>query len=147
MREIDIMRRIRKLEDRPLIPHLRKSRRGLLTFSGLRASNVHRCTDPKGFDHPLATWSVAEWGNACAGELGEACNFAKKLLRIRKNTRGNLKAEDHSEEKLVKKLAREIADTVIYLDLWAASEGIDLSEMIRQVWNNKAKQVGYPGRI
>lgn len=60
-----------------------------LNFDKLRKTNIKRCTSKDGFNHPLDGWSVAEWGAATAGELGEACNIAKKLIRVRDGVVGN----------------------------------------------------------
>lgn len=107
-----------------------------LTFELLRERNLIRCE--KGFGHTLANWSVAEWGNATAGECGEACNIAKKILRFRDNIAGNKK----SKEEYIKDLASEIAGTLIYLDLWAASQGINLAEAVIDEFNNKSNEIG-----
>ena len=115
----------------------------LLTFSKLRAANILRCE--KDWKHSLAGWSVAEWGNAAAGDLGEACNVAKKMLRWDHNIRTELAAKSREEYK--KDLAQEIADTLIYLDLWTASEGISLEEAVRTAFNNKSDEIGSEVKI
>lgn len=102
----------------------------MLTFKALRSINVTRCV--AGLKHPLNLWSVAEWGNATAGECGEACNVAKKMLREKQ---GLLNTDGLTMTDYKQKLADELADTVIYIDLWAASEGIDLEVAIRQKFN------------
>lgn len=109
-----------------------------LSFLTLREANINRCE--RGFGHTLESWSVAEWGNATAGELGEACNIAKKLLRFRDNIKGN--DQNKTIENYKNELAREMADTLIYLDLWAASQGINLSEAVKNAFNNKSKEIG-----
>lgn len=108
----------------------------MLNFKMLRAKNIIRCET--GFKHSLNSWSVAEWGNAAAGECGEACNVAKKILRFRDNVAGNKK----SKEEYIKDLASEIAGTLIYLDLWAASVGIDLEEAVTKEFNKKSLEIG-----
>jgi NTP pyrophosphatase (non-canonical NTP hydrolase) len=102
----------------------------MLSFAQLREQNVKRCTTA--FGHALNSWSVAEWGNATAGECGEACNIAKKLIRIRDGIQ-NLSVT--SRDEYIKQLADEIADMVIYADLWAASENISLEEAIVKKFN------------
>lgn len=109
-----------------------------LAFDQLRSLNIIRCET--GFGHALNSWSVAEWGNAAAGELGEACNVAKKMLRFRDNVKGNQSGISRDDYKA--KLAQELADTIIYIDLWAASEGIDLAQTVRDVFNAKSKEIG-----
>lgn len=113
-----------------------------LDLNLLRVVNVARSVDSVGFDHPLAAWSVAEWTNAVCGEAGEAANTAKKLLRIRKRTRGNKDAD--TEQALLAKLRREAADTVMYCDLLLASEGLSLSDGIIEVYNAKSNEIGFP---
>ncbi len=39
------------------------------------------------------------------------------------------------------------AGTVIYLDLWAASQGIDLAQAICDEFNRKSEEIGYAGRL
>lgn len=114
-----------------------------LTFDELRKANVARCESPDGFDHPLDNWSVAEWGCAVSGEVGEACNIAKKLLRVRDSIPGNKQSKEELQEALI----REIADAVIYLDLWAASQGIDLEMAVRLAFNAKSIEIEYNEKI
>lgn len=118
-----------------------------LTFSKLLLANVGRSCAPKpqGFNHPLDKWSVLEWGGAASGEFGEACNVAKKLLRFRDNLAGNRPGE--TRELLRHKLGCEIADGVHYAVLWAASEKIDLDNMLRYVFNKKSEEIGSDFRI
>jgi len=126
----------------------------MLTFSVLRETNVVRCQ--VGFGHTIESWSVAEWGNAAAGEggeavgaylalatinkMGEANNLAKKLLRFRDKVGGNLLGKSESDYR--RELGKEIADMVIYADLWAASQGIDLGNAVREAFNNKSDELG-----
>lgn len=115
----------------------------MLTFEKLRKTNTKRCVE--GWRHDLNSWSVAEWGNAAAGEVGEACNIAKKLLRFRQNLPGNRAST--TEDSLREELAHEIADFVIYADLWAASEGIDLEAAICETFNDKSDELGFPHKL
>lgn len=109
-----------------------------LSFDLLRHANIARCET--GFGHALSSWSIAEWTNAAAGEMGEACNISKKMIRFRDKVKGNTK--DKTREDYRKELALELADTLIYIDLAAASEGIDLTLAIREAFNNKSKEIG-----
>jgi NTP pyrophosphatase (non-canonical NTP hydrolase) len=98
-----------------------------LTFKKFSETNRKRCeTD---FKHPLGDWSVAEWTNAMAGECGEACNFAKKMLRGDKD----IDVED---------LAKELADVVCYADLVASKLGIDLGEWVVKKFNEVSDRRG-----
>lgn len=121
--------------------------RFVLDFDELRRVNFMRCTTPKpdGFNHPLDKWSALEWGGACAGEIGEACNVAKKLLRFRDDLAGN--SADVTKEQLMQKLAQEICDGIIYADLWCASQGIDLGQSVIDTFNAKSEELGMPFRL
>lgn len=94
----------------------------ILTLAYLRQVNVARCT--QGFRHSLASWSLDDWMTATGGELGEAMNVAKKLNRVRDGLVGN----SEPAAVLRVKFGDELADTVLYTDLMAASEGLPLAE-------------------
>ncbi len=104
--------------------------------------NLQRCTSPQAFNHALDSWSPAEWTNAIAGELGEAANLTKKLLRHRDGVAGNVKAEDQDIESLKRRAVRELADVVIYADLAVQALGFDLSDEVRAAFNEKSEQLG-----
>jgi len=103
--------------------------------------NLERCTSPDGFGHSLASWSEAEWTNAMTGELGEAANLTKKLLRHRDKIAGNHKAEDQDVESLRRRAAKEIADVVIYADLATQALGYDLSTVVTDVFNAQSDEL------
>lgn len=117
-----------------------------LTFYQLQQINYERCTapEPDGFNHPLHKWSLAEWTNAMAGEAGEACGVAKKLIRIRD---GINKSNNSDAHELRLKLADELADTVLYADLAAQAAGINLGEAVRQKFNQVSVEEGFPFRL
>lgn len=75
------------------------------------------------------------FGNAAAGEMGEACNIIKKLERERMGLPGS--------RATVEQLADELADVVIYLDLIAAKIGIHLEDAIRTKFNKDSKKHGF----
>jgi NTP pyrophosphatase (non-canonical NTP hydrolase) len=105
-------------------------------------ANRARSESPDGFNHKLDSWSLSDWITATLGELGEAANVAKKLNRVRDGIPGN----SETEGELRQKLARELADTFIYLDLLCQSEGIDLGATVVSVFNAKSEQIGSPIR-
>lgn len=113
-----------------------------LTFGDLRGRNVARCLrwHPGGIE----SWSRADWMQAALGELGEAANISKKLKRDEDGLVGN---SDEDAALLRGRLADELADTVIYLDLLAAREGIDLAEAIRAKFNRTSAKNGFPERL
>ena len=111
-----------------------------MDFAGFSIVNLTRCTAPNGFNHALNSWSLSDWFTAVTGELGEAANIAKKLNRIRDGIPGNTE----TEEELRAKLADEIADTFIYLDLLAQSQGFNLAVIVRDKFNRTSKKIGCP---
>lgn len=106
-------------------------------------TNRERCESPKGFNHAINSWSLSDWMVACLGELGEAANVLKKLNRVRDGVPGN----KETPEQLRANLARELADTFIYLDLLSQAAGIDLPAVVAEVFNAKSKQIGSPIRF
>lgn len=114
-----------------------------LTFHDLRQVNVERCKRwHPGF--PADEWTIADWSNAAAGEMGEAANVVKKL---RRSEFGHPGANDPSRDELEEMLADEIADTVIYLDLLAAHVGLDLASAIRRKFNAVSERESFPERL
>lgn len=75
--------------------------------------------------------------------MGEALNVVKKLNRERDGIVGN----SVSEAELRQQLADELADVAIYLDIMAASEGIDLGVAIARKFNATSVKVGFPDRL
>jgi len=106
--------------------------------------NLERCTSPQGLNHSLESWSEAEWTNAIAGELGEAANLTKKLLRHRDGVAGNVKTEDQDIDYLRRQAAHEIIDAIIYADLAIQRLGFNTSELLVGVFNRKSDQLGCP---
>lgn len=107
-----------------------------LTFDALRAANVGRVP---AFGHTLQSWTALEWAGAMCGESGEAANCAKKLRRLDDDCTVN----NPGKAALVEKLAEELADTIIYADLLAAREGIDLGAAVVKKWNEVSARVGH----
>lgn len=112
-----------------------------MTFQKFSALNHARCRD--GFKHNLADWSASDWMTATMGELGEAANVVKKLNRERDGIKGNTATVTVLREQL----AREIADTFIYLDLMAQALGIDLESAVTRTFDAKSREIGYPHLI
>ena len=102
--------------------------------------NRERSEATNGFNHKLEHWSLSDWFTATMGELDEAANIAKKLNRVRDGISGNTETEGE----LRIKLADELADTFIYLDLMSQSAGIDLSQAVRDKFNKTSAKIGYP---
>lgn len=104
--------------------------------------NKRRCTSPQGFNHDLRDWSADQWITALVGELGEACNLIKKRTRIYDGVPGN--DPDVTIDDLNRKIAEELADTFIYLDLLAQANGIDLEAAVATKFNKTSKKIEYP---
>ena len=113
----------------------------LRTFS---AANLARCVSPSGFNHALESWSLSDWMTATVGELGEAANIVKKLNRVRDGIPGN---GDATEAQLRAKLADELADAFIYLDLLAQAADVDLAGSVVSKFNRSSEKIGYPLRL
>lgn len=114
-----------------------------MTFEEFAKANRERCEAPDGFNHNIYDWSLSDWLVAVTGEIGEAANVAKKLNRERDNISGNTA----TRAELRDQFRREIGDVGVYLDLIAQSEGFTLEEAMREVFNSKSEQIGYPGRV
>ena len=103
------------------------------------AINLDRCEASNGFNHKLDSWSLSDWMTATTGELGEAANIAKKLNRVRDGIPGN----SETPEELRQKLADELADVFIYLDLMAQSQGIVLQDAVVEKFARTSRKIGY----
>lgn len=97
-----------------------------LSLPVLRVANVTR--NKEVFGH---RWSASDWAVAAAGELGEALNKLKKYNR-----------GDYSRAESVEGIAEELADTLIYLDLFADNLGIDLNEAVIKKFNRVSREKG-----
>lgn len=121
-----------------------------LKFQELRDANIERCfqfLDARGNKaHPdgVKGWSITQWANACIGELGEAANLIKKIDRgdyyveLPKRSEDDYYAPDtvwlaeHKpklESAAILELADELADVVIYFDLFCERGGISLQKI------------------
>jgi NTP pyrophosphatase (non-canonical NTP hydrolase) len=107
-------------------------KRSQLSFKELRAKNIERCN---GAFFPLESKDGPWWGNAMAGECGEACNVVKKIDR------------DGLTDERVAALAKELADVVTYADLLAARFGIDLGLAVAAKFNEVSIRVGSELRL
>lgn len=136
IRDYDNTRELRKNGERRGFPDG-------LTFGTLRQGNIERLPE---FRNPLGVsvheqvdgsdWIPAQWLQAVVGELGEYANLRKKVER------GDVTLEDARP-----KLADELADVVVYLDILAFQLGIDLSDAVIAKWNRKSVDVGSTLRI
>jgi len=91
----------------------------------LSKKNPERC---KAFGHTVQEMPTLFWSTAVAGEVGEMCNFIKKMER-----------GDSGE--FTTAIALEAADIVIYLDLLCTKLGIDLLGSIIHKFNQVSLKV------
>ncbi len=119
-----------------------------LTIRQMLDVNVARCNRW----HSVRSWSPLEWAGAMAGEAGEACNAAKKLKRVEDRI-PNINEEGRhlaTKEAARKHILREVADTFIYGVLLASrceATGEELEAIIREVFNKKSEEYGFPERL
>lgn len=93
-------------------------------------------------------WSGLEWAGAMCGEAGEAANVTKKLKRVESKIDGNAFSEHPLvPEELTQNLAKELADTFLYLCLTASRYEIDLEAAIVKVFNDKSIEMDFPERL
>lgn len=108
----------------------------VLKFDDLRDANLRRLP---AFNKKLEDWGGPQWGNALAGEVGEACNVVKKMDRQLPT--------DPGHEESIANLALELADVICYADLLAARFGIDLGEAVRRKFNIVSDRRGSDVRL
>lgn len=97
--------------------------------------------------HPggLEEWSVSDWACAMAGEAGEVCNAVKKYNRLLTGAMSTTGPQ--TLEQAVADIAKEIGDTLAYLDLLAARLGIDTARAFAETFNRISVREGFPERI
>ena len=114
-----------------------------LTFNTLRGGNIARLPEFRNANGGRAhskddgsDWSPAQWLQAVVGELGEYANMRKKVER-----------GDFTMDEARPKIADELADVVIYLDILAFQLGVDLGEAVMGKWNRTSERVGSKIRL
>lgn len=106
-----------------------------LSFAALRDANSMRC---EASFHPVDDWTLNDWLGAATGELGEAANVIKENRRRaehRESAGPRCSEAPPLTDDERQRLAHEIADTVIYLDLLAQRARIDLGAAVREKFN------------
>ena len=117
-----------------------------LTISYVQAVNIERANRWHGGN--FREWSALEWAGAMCGEAGEAANVAKKLRRIETGAAGNAWSDRPLDaDGLIFAMKKECADTFLYLTLLASRCGINLAAAVREVFNKKSDEMGFPERI
>jgi NTP pyrophosphatase (non-canonical NTP hydrolase) len=118
-----------------------------MSFQGLREASASRVA--RWHKGGLEEWSVTDWATAMMGEAGEMCNAIKKLRRIETNAHNINVPERHLTEvkDAIKFIAKEMGDTLIYMNLLAQRLGIDLEKSVIEVFNQKSEEYGFPERL
>jgi NTP pyrophosphatase (non-canonical NTP hydrolase) len=104
-------------------------------YDTLEQANIARQLEWKNSDK----LDLSYFGNAAAGEMGEACNVIKKLERERLGLEGS--------RATVAELGAELADVVIYVSLLAIKSGIDLDRAIFEKFNATSEKLGFRTRL
>lgn len=108
----------------------------VFTLSVLREANRRRLRFPNPHGevkHSGDDWSLSDYFTALMGELGEAANIAKKIRR-----------NDFTLDQVREKLASELADMQIYLDMLADKAGINLADATIKTWNAESTALNIP---
>jgi NTP pyrophosphatase (non-canonical NTP hydrolase) len=122
-----------------------------LTFRRVSAVNAKRAARwHRGFPNHEDGWTGADWSNAMCGEAGEAANIVKKIRRIDISIQ-QAEQKNHPDEAymamLRQKLATEIGDTFIYLDLLAQFYGLKMEKCVAETFNRVSDREGFPEKI
>lgn len=107
----------------------------MLTIKNLQLINKLRCN--KDF-RPVDDWSLPQYGNAIAGEVGELCNIIKKMDRLNVPGDSELSTED---------IGKELADIICYACLIASRADLNLEDCIKQKFNEVSKRVDSKYRL
>lgn len=117
-----------------------------LTFLGVSEINRIRAQRwHKGFPEGESDWTGADWSNAMCGEAGETANVVKKIRRI--DTGIQQVENPKRDELIINKLAKEIGDVYIYLDLLAQYYGLSIESCVTFAFNQTSEKEGFPERI
>lgn len=89
-------------------------------------------------------WTLADWGNALAGEIGEVCNKIKKIRRIQLDMTGQqLRNQPDHVGPLIGDIAGELGGAFVYMIALADALQIDLTDAIRDEFNKVSTEQGF----
>lgn len=108
---------------------------GDLSFRDLHDASRRRQKEWHGDHQPDLSFRAMELG----GEVGEALNVCKKLVRKRMGAPGS--------QATTADLAEELADIIICCELLADQEGIDLGPAVISKFNKTSEKVGLAARL
>lgn len=108
----------------------------------LRELSQKRCD--RWHDAETDDWTLGDWGNALAGEVGELCNVVKKVRRHQAGASQAYNTPDLVKLKL--SAAEECADVLLYLDLLMWKAGLTEGELLvalREKFNLVSRAQGW----
>jgi len=118
----------------------------MIIFSdAIRLINQKRCDR---WHNNKEDWTLGDWGNALAGEVGELCNVVKKLRRH--ESKVSLEYNTPELNVLIDNFAEEVADVLLYLDLLCWKAGVKpytLERILEQKFNEVSQAQGWPDLI
>lgn len=142
-----------------------------LTFQTVSDTNAKRADRwHKGFPNHEDGWTGADWSNAANGEGGElveavqalllasgasahlglAGNVVKKLRRVETSVtqaeQGDAESEAYTAL-LKQKLATEVGDVFLYLDLLTQFYGLSMARCVVDTFNRVSDREGFPEKI
>ena len=106
-----------------------------VNFQTLRRANILRQDEWDGDKKIDAAYRAMELG----GEVGEALNVVKKLVREERGIAGSRAS--------LNDLGEELADVIICVDLLAYHYGINLADAVKTKFNKTSEKVGLETRI
>ena len=117
-----------------------------MELSHITEVNVQRCY--RWHNGTIVTkggnWTLADWSNALAGEVGELCNVIKKIRRVETNATNRL---DPEMPELLQMAADEYADVFFYLDLLAEALGINRELALKSKFDRVSVKQEFPERL
>jgi len=124
-----------------------------LDFSILRHANELRLPQFKdrqgnrAHDSPDGSdWTAADWAVAALGEAGELCSELKKARRgdYGYEVKRCMREQDYKNlDPVVKaKILKEVADVIIYLDIFTKQFGEDTGRVVISKFNEVSERVG-----
>lgn len=97
-------------------------------------------------------WGITDWSNDIAGETGEMCNAVKKFRRVVTGAK-NINTEPGrqlDENAARQKILQECCDIVLYMPMLLEELGFepgDFEAALREVFNRKSEEYGFPERL
>jgi len=115
-----------------------------LDLRALREANVKRCEQSF---RTCENWSAADWSNAMAGEAGELVEVLLSLIAKTNGICNLTKKLQRGDTVDLDEVGKESADVVIYAELLSHRLGIDLSDAVREKFDEVSTRVGSEVRL